>query len=139
MSDRPDGKLEVDERDIRDRRNHESARQRADVGGALSEPVAEDREVVRAEVPGDADVRLMQAEIDPARRDEAEITERAGLDQRLGSPPRAGCRGTCAPASARDRVASASRMSSRHSAEEAASGFSTNTCLPASRAARPSG
>ena len=49
--------------------------------GHLLEPVAQNREVMRAEIPGDADVGLMEAQVDPAHRDEVDLSERAGLDQ----------------------------------------------------------
>ncbi len=53
------------------------------VVGDSSEPVAQDREVVRAEIPDDADVGLMQPEVDATRRDEVELAERPGVDQLL--------------------------------------------------------
>ena len=81
MGDRPVRVLEVDERDVGDRRNDASSTQRADVRRPLAEPVAEDREVVWPEVPGDADIRLVEAEVDPARRDEVEVPELARFDQ----------------------------------------------------------
>jgi hypothetical protein len=43
--------------------------------------VAEDREVVRREVPRDADVGLMQAEVHTARRDEVDLAELLRRDQ----------------------------------------------------------
>ena len=49
--------------------------------GVSSEPVAEDREVVRAEVPDDADVRLVEAEVHAARRDRVDVAELTRLDQ----------------------------------------------------------
>jgi hypothetical protein len=73
--------LEVDEGDVGGLRQHEAAAQRAHVRGPLVEPVVEDREVVRAEVPDDADVGLVEAEVDPARGDEVELAEHAALDQ----------------------------------------------------------
>ena len=48
-------------------------------GRRLVEPVAEDREVVRAEVPGDADVGLVKAEVHAAGGDEVDLAELAGL------------------------------------------------------------
>ena len=72
--------------------------------GRLAEPVAQDREVVRAEVPGDADVRLVQAEVHAARRDEVDLAELAASRSARGSRSPAGCRGTCGPASARGRA-----------------------------------
>ena len=38
---------------------------------------------MRAEVPDDAHVRLMESEVHPARRDEVDLTELAGVDQAL--------------------------------------------------------
>ena len=86
VRDRPRGVLEVDERDVGDARDARSARLIAlDVRRGLVEPVAEDREVVRAEVPDDADVGLVQAEVHAARRDEVDLAELARLDHACGS------------------------------------------------------
>ena len=54
--------------------------------GDSSEPVAQDREVVRTEVPHDADVGLVQAEVHATRRDEVDLAEIAGVDQLLDRP-----------------------------------------------------
>ena len=53
--------------------------------GHLAEPVAEDREVVRPEVPDDADVGLVQPEVHPARRDEVDVAELAARRSGRGS------------------------------------------------------
>ena len=95
---------------------------------------------MRREIPDDADVRLVETEIHAARRDEVEIAQLARLDQVrwIGNDRRAVEEGVSRhqhqPATLASRI-----RSSRHSPDEAASGFSTNTCLPASSAARPSG
>ena len=83
MGDRARRELEVDERDVRDVRDHAAAAERADVTRRLTEPVAQDREVVRAEVPGDADIGLVQAEIHAARRDEVDLAELVGGERLL--------------------------------------------------------
>ena len=54
-----------------------------DLLGRLAEPVVEDREVVTGEVPDDADVLLVQAEVDPRRGDEAHVAELAGVESAL--------------------------------------------------------
>src|ERR1051325_1540211 len=81
VGDRARGELEVDERDVGHVRDHAAAAERADVPRGLVEPVAQDREVVRAEVPGDTDVALVQAEVHAARRDEVDVAEVAVRDQ----------------------------------------------------------
>ena len=80
---RPGGVAEVDEGDVGNIRQHTAAADRGDLGGQIVEPVTQDREVVRAEIPDDAHVRLMQAQVHPARRDEVDLTERLGIDEPL--------------------------------------------------------
>ena len=77
VGDRLRPELHVDERDVGDIRDHAATAERGDVRRRLVQPVAEDREVVRAEIPRDAHVGLMQAEIDAARRDEVDVAELA--------------------------------------------------------------
>ena len=81
VGDRSAREFEVDEGDVGDRGDDAAAAERADGGGGLVEPVAEDREVVWCEVPGDADVFLVEAEVDPACGDEVEVAQLSGLDQ----------------------------------------------------------
>ena len=68
-----------------------AAAERGHVRRRLAEPVAQDREVVRAEVPDDADVGLVQAEVDAARRDEVDArrARRASISSRITSHRRA--------------------------------------------------
>ncbi len=54
------------------------------VSGKLVQPVQEDREVVRAEIPDDAHITLVQPEVHPAGGDEVDLAELVLLDQ----PPR---------------------------------------------------
>ena len=83
MRDRARAVPEVDEGDIR-RSGHEAgAAEGRDLGRALPEPVAEDREIVGREIPDDAHIRLMEPEVDPARGDEVDLAELARVDQRL--------------------------------------------------------
>ena len=56
-------------------------RERAYPGGCLVQPVAQNREIVGREVPGDADVLLVETEVDPARRDEVEIAQVSRFDE----------------------------------------------------------
>jgi hypothetical protein len=51
--------------------------------GVSSQPVAKDRKVVRGEVPRDAHVGLVQAEVHAARRDEVDLAEVVRVDVRL--------------------------------------------------------
>ncbi len=83
VGDRPGREAQVDERDVGGSGDDAGARQGRDLGRRLAEPVAEDREVVRGQVPDDADVRLVQAEVDPAHGDEVDLAELARLDQLL--------------------------------------------------------
>ena len=93
---------------------------------------------MRAEIPDDADVRLVETEVHPARREEVDVAELAGVEQLLDLERPAGCRGTCGPASARGSALRRQLDRSRASSVEAPSGFSMNTCLPASSAAAAS-
>src|SRR3954471_21330138 len=49
----------------------------------LSQPIKEDREVVRSEVTHDTGVRLMDSQVDPARGPKVDSAQIAGLDQVL--------------------------------------------------------
>ena len=73
----------VDERDVRRARDDAGTRQGAHVGRKHAEPVAKDREIVGAEIPDDAHVGLVQAEIHPAHREEVEVAERTGVQELL--------------------------------------------------------
>ena len=90
------GVLEVDERDVVAAGDDAASCDRRDRDGVLVEPVAQDREVMRAEVPDDADVVLVQAEVDAAHRDEMRGPDRRPVGSARGSGSRSGCRGTCA-------------------------------------------
>src|SRR5262245_1423552 len=81
MCDRTARELEVDERNVGNRGDDAAARECADPDGGLVQPVAQDREIVGREIPGDADVLLVETEVDPARRDEVEITQFARFDE----------------------------------------------------------
>ena len=70
--------LEIDEGDVGNVGNDAPAAGRADVERSCIEPVAEHGEVVRAEVPGDAHVRLVEAEVHSTHRDEVDVPELAG-------------------------------------------------------------
>ena len=81
MRDRPRREFEVDEGDVRRVREDAAPAHRGDACRRLSQPVAQDREVVRGEVPDHTYVRLVQPQIHSAHRDEVEVTERARHDQ----------------------------------------------------------
>ena len=83
VRDRARAVPEVDEGDIRRSGDEAGAAEGRDLGRALPEPVAEDREIVGREIPDDAHIRLMEPEVDPARGDEVDLAELARVDQRL--------------------------------------------------------
>ena len=56
--------------------------------GRLAQPVPQDREVVRAEVPHDADIGLVKAEVHPARGDEVDLSQLPAIEQLLDRPDR---------------------------------------------------
>ncbi len=84
LGGREPGELEMDERavvvadihegDVERARDDRVARDAAHERGP-AQPVEEDREVVRREVAHDADVALVDAEVDPARRAEIELAD----------------------------------------------------------------
>ena len=61
--------------------NDAAATERADPGRCLVQPVAQNREIVGREIPGDADVLLVETEVDPARRDEVELSQLSRFDE----------------------------------------------------------
>src|SRR3954449_10452683 len=73
--------LEVDERDVRNISEETPASQSRNPCRALVKPVAQDREIVRREVPDDADIRLVQPEVHTAHRDEEDVAELSAADQ----------------------------------------------------------
>ena len=74
---------QIDEADVGHPREHAAAAERRYLPGKIAEPVAEDREVVRPEVPDDADVGLMQAQIHATRGNEVDLAELARVDEAL--------------------------------------------------------
>ena len=94
---------------------------------------------MRAEVPDDAHVGLVQPEVHAARRDEVDLAELAGIDQLADRDDRRAVEERVARHQHEPALARRGAISSTHSADEAASGFSTKTCLPASSAAAASG
>ena len=108
-----------------------------DVRRRLVEPVAQDREVVRAEVPDDAHVGLVQPEVHAARRDEVDLAELAGADQVADHVDRRAVEERVP--GHQDEAALVGELDQLDRlAADAASGFSTKTCLPASSAASAS-
>ena len=89
---------------------------------------------MRAEVPDDADVGLVQAQVDPAHRDEVDVAELSGLDQVADQVDGRAVEEGVARHRARGRARRRARRARSASCDEAASGFSTKTCLPASSA-----
>ena len=81
VGDRARAELEVDEGDVRNPGQDAGSRHSRDMRRRLVEPVAQDREVVRPEVPDDADVLLVQPQVHPAHRDEVDVAELAAPDQ----------------------------------------------------------
>ena len=76
--------LEVNKGDIGGVGDDASATERRDARRHLIKPMAQNRRVVRSEIPDDADVRLVQSEIDATRRDRVDLAELA-RDDELGS------------------------------------------------------
>ena len=83
MGDHSRAVLDVHECNVRRSRDHAAAAQRRHVARRLTEPVLEDREVVRPEVPDDARVRLVQPQVHATRRDEVDVAELTRHDQLL--------------------------------------------------------
>ena len=83
VGERPGAEAEAEEGDVGDPLDDGVAPAGGDRLGPLVEPVAQDREVVGAEVPDHADVALVQAEVHPARGDEVEVAELARVEQLL--------------------------------------------------------
>ena len=75
--------LEIHERHVGGAGNDAAAAQRGNSRRRLAKPVLQDRKVVRAEIPDDAHIGLMQAEIHTARRDEVDVAELTRPDQLL--------------------------------------------------------
>ena len=82
MGDDSRRELEIDERDVGRLRQDAAPAGRGDMRRRLVEPVAQDREVVRPEIPRDAHVGLVEPEVDAARGDEVDLSQVAVLDQR---------------------------------------------------------
>ena len=80
MRDRPGREAKIDERHVGHGRNDAGPRDRVDRARRLAEPVVQDRDVVGPEIPRHADVLLVQAEIDPAHRDEIDLAKLSVAD-----------------------------------------------------------
>ncbi len=79
----PEANVNVDERDVGNPFTIESAPNGADALGQFAEPVQQDREVVRTEIPDHADVALMQTQVHSARGNEVDVAKLAGFEQPL--------------------------------------------------------
>ena len=83
MSDGPGRVPKVDEADVRQLGDHAVPAHRRDLVGKAAEPVAQDRKIVGTQIPDDADVGLVEAEVDAAGRDEIDLAELPGIDEAL--------------------------------------------------------
>ena len=81
VRDGASGICEMDKGDVRRVRDDAPAARRRDTSRVATEPVAQDRNVVRAEIPDDADVGLVQAEVHTACRHEVDLAEVTLRDQ----------------------------------------------------------
>src|SRR5580704_9084977 len=72
-----------DEGHVCDSLDDRVAPDRADRGRKLAQPIQKDREVVRAQVPDNAHILLMEPEVHPARGNEVDVSQRASLEQAL--------------------------------------------------------
>ena len=131
--------LEVDERDVGNRGEDAAAAHRRQVGGGFLEPVAENREVVRPEIPRNADVGLVEPEVHAARRDEVDVAELARVDEITDRVDGRAVEERVARHQGQAALARDARELVSPPRRDAARGFSMNTCLPARRAASPSG
>ena len=90
---------------------------------------------MRREIPDDAGVGLMESEVDAAYRNEVDIPQLSRVDQLFDPHHRRAVQERCGPASSTSPARSARSTRSATAADDEARGFSTQTCLPASRAA----
>jgi len=83
LGDDAAGEAQVDEGHVGDARGDAGAAGDAKRLGRLAEPVVEDAEVVRGEVPDHAHVLLVQAQVHALGGDEVDLAEVAGVDELL--------------------------------------------------------
>ena len=126
----PLGKLQVDEGHVGDLGHDAAAAGDLTALGGLAQPVVEDAEVVRGEVPDHAHVLLVQAQVHALGGDEVDVAELAALDELLDlAHRRAEDEGVA------DHQREAARLRPARPARSACAvsavmGFSTKTCLP---------
>ena len=81
MGDRLRSELQVDERHVGRVRKDAASTDRRHMRRGLPEPVLEDRKIVWTEVPRNADVRLVEAQVDATGADEVDLADLARVDQ----------------------------------------------------------
>ena len=128
MRDRAGREPHVDEGDVRHPGStHE--RVMADISEGARRASSEGSRSRAAEVPDDARIRLVQAEVHAAHRDEEDLAELARADQLLDLHDRRAVQERVARQ--HDSLRSARPARSSASAEDEANGFSIQTCFPA--------
>jgi hypothetical protein len=75
--------LTVDERHVGNTRVEARAARHRDPVGGLVQPIMQNRDVVRSEVPHHADVSLMKPQVDSRRGDEEDLTQLSRVDDLL--------------------------------------------------------
>src|SRR3954453_8717618 len=81
MSNRARPVLQAHERHVRHIRHNTASNHRGDVTRRFSEPVPQDRKVMRPEIPNNARVRLVQTEVHATRGDEVDLSEFTTLNE----------------------------------------------------------